>query len=253
MFKVYFDTSGKAPQHSQVTFACCAAEEPAWDKFRQNWEKAFQGKSISHMHMKEAMGTRKRGLFAGWSEAQINSLMDGLLHALRILNSDGMKVLICSADLQSYKHWKVIHSHLPSLVASCASWCFWRSLKHYEQGECRIPGRIEAFFDRGDPFMKHVMKQWEGKRLHKQFPVLELVSTVGPVDMKAHPPVQAADMFAWCSNRVLAGCATDWQKRIAQLVMETGNLTSVQIDDRQFLHQLELAQRRSEERCAACI
>ena len=43
---------------------------------------------------------------------------------------------------------------------------------------------------------------WSNKKLRKRFPMLELIRTIAPAEMRRTPAIQAADMVAWARNRL---------------------------------------------------
>jgi hypothetical protein len=80
-------------------------------------------------------------------------------------------------------------------------------------------GVIEMYFDRGEPFMTHVMEDWNNKRIVREHPALKIVRTIAPVEMKLTPPLQVADMIAWARNRVESNTPGDDFMKLAQRII----------------------------------
>jgi hypothetical protein len=65
-------------------------------------------------------------------------------------------------------------------------------------------GKLEACFDRGEKFMRHVEQDWKSK-YKDRYPGREVVGSIGQTTMVETPPLQIADVVAWGRNRLTAG------------------------------------------------
>ena len=82
-----------------------------------------------------------------------------------------------------------------------------------------ILDKIDIFYDRGEQFLRHIDHLWRGGTTSKH-PFWQLVNTVAPAKMRETPPLQAADMIAWSSNRLLAGPRNERIDEVCQHVIE---------------------------------
>lgn len=57
-------------------------------------------------------------------------------------------------------------------------------------------GRMEAYFDRGEKFMRHIEQDWRSKKLRQRHPQWELVRSIGQAVMEQTPALQMTDMVA---------------------------------------------------------
>ncbi len=96
-------------------------------------------------------------------------------------------------------------------------------------------GGIDAFFDRGEPYMNAIQTYWISKDYRRRYPILQLVRSVQPVEMIHAPGVQVADMLAWSMNRGIAHPedSEDW-KRICSLILQAVTRKQVILDEDQF-------------------
>ncbi len=66
LIAAYFDESGKLHDHDLVTFAGYAAPFSDWEAFNQKWAAALAGTGMSHISMKDAI--RYDGNFQSWMD-----------------------------------------------------------------------------------------------------------------------------------------------------------------------------------------
>jgi hypothetical protein len=184
-----------------MTLAAIAADEAAWSSFEPQWKYVLGDRGgASYSHMKEAMPLE--GTFKGWTPEN----RDWLIHGLRDLISEfnhmpRFRVFTCTIDLDAHARWKRQKQH-PSPERLCARILFPRILDWYVEFSDPILDTLEIFFDQGEPYMGHIQNDWNNKKLRQKLPVLELIRTIAPADMRLTPPIQAADMVAWARNRL---------------------------------------------------
>jgi hypothetical protein len=150
--------------------------------------------------MKEAMPLE--GEFKGWSPENRDWLIQGLKDLILEFNQNPrFRVFTCAVDLEAHARWKHQQQH-PSPERLCAKILFPRILDWYAGFPDPIVDGIELFFDRNERFMGHIQTDWNNKKLRKRVPMLELIRTIAPAEMRFTPPIQAADMVAWARNRL---------------------------------------------------
>jgi hypothetical protein len=245
VFRLYFDGSGKAddPRSRFVTLACCAAEEKDWHLFEEEWREALgECGDPGYMHMKEVMATPPRGPFREWSDDKVCRLVDRLLRVLRKSPQSPLKLFIFSVKLETHRKWQpVLNLRKPERL--CAEWCFYRPIEIYWESEQPTVPLVDAFFDQNEPFLPAIRTDWENKKCRRKFPVLQMVHSMEPVDMKLTPGVQLADMMAWSRNRLLSNPSEDWSDlryRVAQNVLQTLSTKSVMVDEVEVLAKFGL-------------
>jgi hypothetical protein len=199
VLKAYFD--GSVSSSKAMTLAAIAADEATWSNFEPQWKYVLEDRGgASYSHMKEAMPLE--GIFRGWQPENRDWLIQGLKDLIAEFNhAPKFRVFTCTVDLEAHARWKRQKQH-PSPERLCARILFPRILDWYQRFPDPIVDVIEMFFDRNERFMGHIQTDWNNKKLRKRFPMLELIRTVAPAEMRLTPPIQAADMVAWARNRL---------------------------------------------------
>ena len=87
----------------------------------------------------------------------------------------------------------------------------WRARDYPE----RAVDKMDLFFDRDEHFLKHLYKDWTDKRILKRYPFYALISCMAPMKMCDSPGLQAADLLAWSTHRLLGKDKTSWLYKIA--------------------------------------
>ena len=239
ILRTYFDGSGKAddPQHRFITLACCAASESSWEGFEQKWKAALG--MATFMHMKEAMASPPRGHFSTWEWDEIEGLVERLVSVIRGANQLGLVSYMFSVDLRAYQKWthRLLLEKRPEY--ECASWCFYRAAECYRDGLAAaggpvIKGGIDAYFDKGEQYMNSIYRHWSRKDYKRRYPILDLVRSVQPVDMRETPGVQLADMLAWSRNRLLSQPSEGLKARISEAILGSISRKAVFVNEDQF-------------------
>jgi hypothetical protein len=66
-------------------------------------------------------------------------------------------------------------------------------------------GKMEAYFDRSEKFMRHVEPDWRSPQIRKRHPHWELVNSITQATMEGTVALQIADVIAWGRNHLTAG------------------------------------------------
>jgi hypothetical protein len=167
MLKAYFDGS-ESPGQS-VTLACLAGDENVWDELVAAWESVCQDRgNPPHIHMTDLMALR--GIYSAWSSERRDHFVDGLLNALLGCRADlRLRAFTCSVDLAAYERWK--HRNHPSPARLCARVVMPEMFDWYSQSGPRFLTPIELFFDRNEPFMRHMYGDWKSKNSGGSIPL----------------------------------------------------------------------------------
>jgi hypothetical protein len=222
LLEVYFDGSGKDddPQSRFLTIAGFAAEGCAWRYFEREWNKILlDRKAPDYMHMAEAIPHRKA--FAGWDAPRTEFVIQGLIGLLMEVNQSkkfcGFRATV---DLGAHKKYRS-ENNIPSVARLCANLALYRIWCWYSGFSDLILTPFEIVFDRGDPFLDVLMRQWNNREIRTDQPWWGLIRTIAPGEMKSTPPLQAADMLAWSHNRLKTFGASGWAGRIASQIVNS--------------------------------
>lgn len=205
--KAYFDgatgfitENGKRSPKS-LTLTCLAADEQIWSQLEPEWEKVRKERgNPPFLHMADAMSLNG-DIFGSWDEQRRDYLLDGLYSVLHGFGKNPrMHSFTCTIDLQAHARWKAIKNH-PSPARLCTRYVCPVMFEWYARFPDPILSAMELYFDSGEPFMRHVDADWKNKKMKKEYPALEIIRTIAPVNMKITPPIQMADMICWGFSR----------------------------------------------------
>jgi hypothetical protein len=206
VLKVYYDGSGKDNKNNRfLTLGGFAATDGYWAFFEQNWRDTlnqFPG-TPGYLHMNEAF-TGKRG-FAGWS---VNRSIDLCLQLNAILQQTprncfrGTRYTI---DLEAYRFWKPL-AKLPPASKQAALDSFQQIFDWWMQN-CSNPilELIDIIYDRNESFLRHTYEYWSTPKWRSRHQQFRFIRTVTSAAQEHTAPLQAADMLAWCGNRLKSG------------------------------------------------
>jgi hypothetical protein len=214
--KCYFDGSeGQDPNDSTwLTLAACAAPDSFWGPFNRKWEQMLRERYPipPFIHMWQIASGEdpfcRRG--GEWTDERIDQLVMDAVKVLQEQDKSRFRSFVCSIDVTARD--RLIAEGLPvyDAVSLCTEMCFgqaynWHISSHHPRLELSY-----LFFDRGEDYIKELKARWlaertppgkistGGTRL-----AWDMISDIQELDMKRHPPIQAADMFAWSRSRSL--------------------------------------------------
>jgi hypothetical protein len=212
----YFDGSGKSDNRGSnfLVLAGFAAENGLWVDFDNGWRSVLRDHGAAYLHMAEAIRFAEE--YEGWSRDRVISLVNGMIAFLVAMPGDhqfhGFR---CSVDLAAYRAVRKL-KRIPSPERICARWGLSLILNWRDQWPAFPIDTLDIFFDRNEEFLKHLAKDWNDKRIRGQYPFYELIGTIEPVEMQKTPGVQAADLLAWSTNRLLSARRVVWQDDLAE-------------------------------------
>jgi len=139
----------------------------------------------------------QKGHFKEWEKAKIDKLFEKLFNIIGEYRQSDFECYSCTVALDHYRRAKKkIESdghELRSPESICVNSC---------AGRIPFPedcSGIKLFFDRNEPFMHKINRNWE--RLRKKGPGwASQIESIAPSDSSI-PGIQAADIYAWQSRR----------------------------------------------------
>jgi hypothetical protein len=201
-FRAYFD--GSKIKSRFVTLAGLAADETTWGEIEGAWEEVRKTRGNPRcIHMTDLMALEKD--FKDWTGPDRDHLVDGLLNVfLAFQKNQRIRSFASSVDLVAHAKWKP-KRNLPLPARMCARTAFPLMTDWYGKLPDLLLGAMEVYFDRNEPFMRHIHQDWTSKKLRSRFPGWEIVKYIGPAVVENTPALQMADVIAWGRNRLHSG------------------------------------------------
>ena len=199
MFRVYFDGSQGA---EALSLAAVIADASVWDALSEDWGAMLARQGLTHFHMKEAM--RRKGEFRGWDPERHEWFIHAMVSVIKMhyhKAAGRMEIITTSVDLDAHRELSQTIPGLPPAARMCARGLFAKCVNWWSDRSDKVLPPLEAFFDRNEPFMDHVRRDWLSAEFTRQHPAWHLVRDIAPVEMRSTPGVQVADVFAWTRNR----------------------------------------------------
>ena len=224
--KSYFDGS-EVPEKA-LTLAAIGADEDTWAAMESLWDEVRKNRgNPAYIHMTDLMAIPPQGIYKGWPKEDRDHLADGLLNVLLSFRGHPtVHAFTCSiklADWESVRREK----NLPTPERMCARMVFPHVMRWYVQLPRLDIGRMEAYFDRGEKFVRHIEPDWRSKKFRQKHPQWELVSSIGQAVMEKTTALQITDMVAWGRNRLTAGSHWESDPHYVTAVRACGSLYSI--------------------------
>lgn len=220
VMRCFFDGSqGEDDDRSQwLTLAGYMATDAVWGGFQKQWESMLRGRYpiAPFVHMCEMVANEDPfERVNGWTEGKINQLVWDSLQLLSGMDKQNLRSFTYSIDLTARDKLLAegyeIHDPYVICTESCIGLAFgW----HYDTR----PNNAELsyiFFDRGESFMDAIRPKWlkektpPGKVSLGSF--WDWIIDIHDLDMREHPPIQAADVLAWARTRGLSKKERRWR------------------------------------------
>ena len=170
--------------------------------------------------MSELHATPRRGAFSAWTEPQARAFADSAQNTIAQFwtgTTDGLIGAICTVDKDGYDRacqalpWLAAEKPLAAVCADSVLVTADATAAHHGED-------LELYFDRGEPFRKHIQHPWD--RATTQTPgLLGRIVSIHTVD-GAEPPMQAADFLAWHAMRSIAATEVG-QRQLHQFTLLT--------------------------------
>ncbi|MGO9642964.1 MAG: hypothetical protein ACLP1Y_16845 [Candidatus Acidiferrales bacterium] len=201
-----------------MTLAGFAAEDSLWADFDINWRRILgdnrKRPKAAYLHMREAVHCK--GEFShhnGWNLSKVQSLLLDLLQYLKTVDKQRFRQFSCTIDLEAQKKLQQEGLDLEDPIDRCNRLCpemvlNWYMAKH----PALIIHSAHYFFDLDEPFEERFKAKWVAEKnrnillsFEPQHFIWSLVKSVTASLMRDTPPLQAADLLAWSSNRSASG------------------------------------------------
>ena len=212
ILRSYYDSSGTAsdPNTPCVTLAGYTASYPVWEQFEHEWAEMLAKYQARVLHMSDLHAVPRRGEFAEWSSAQADAFLSDVMRVIgQAANyadvSQGIVGASCTVDKEAYRRacdalpWLAKRKPLEALCVDAVIDTALRQLPADPNGVLGKKGRLELYFDRNEPFQKHIHAAWE----RSEDPVFKLIDTIAAHRNEPFQnnvgclPFQAADFLAW--------------------------------------------------------
>jgi hypothetical protein len=230
-----------------ITLAGYAADDAIWSDFDNEWNRILADDrtrpKAAYLHMKEA--AHLEGIFSwrnGWNRKKVEFLMTDLLMYLQTLDKKRLRQFACSIDLKAYRAVKAEGWNMPDPVDLCNGYCPEGVLVWY-LGE--YPGVIDAahyFFDVSEPFKQPFEELWTKEKqslsVRPTAETWQIIKSVTTTEMRERPPLQAADLLAWASNRVLQPTKDAWAKDLEKIMKTIIPSSWVVFNEKRFREEL---------------
>jgi hypothetical protein len=210
--QAYCDGSGKLNDRNAnfLSLAGYMGTPNAWRQFEERWKRVLQRWGCQYLHMNEARTLKEELAIArGWTKSRVDALLVDLFNqCLSPIGWENFKGEFygasCTVNLADYRKACADIPSLKEPEAICIDFIVTIALMILPENH-KLPlgkeGTVELFFDKGESFMHKIDRIWRSKPNHKLEGPLQLVSHIGPTDMRVVIGLQAADFLAWHTNR----------------------------------------------------
>lgn len=191
--KASFDESGKLADTEIVVFGGCVARAGAWEEISARWSDLLSAKGIAYLTMKDAMSFR--GEFVGWQGRvqERNELLMSLARAIQPLLMFQVAAVIRSDSLKSLPRKK-------QAKLRDAQYCGFEACVKDVLARMEDPDlRLHVYCDSSEQYATECLRLYlKLRREHPEF--RDRCIAVTFAEDQHFPPLQAADMFAYCER-----------------------------------------------------
>lgn len=248
----YFDGSysGKGWREGRfISLAGHATEDDIWTSFDIEWRRILNDDrahpKAPYLHMKEASALDGK-VFTwrnGWNRKKVECLVTELLEYLQSLDKKRFHQFACSIDLDAYRKLCGEGFSIPDPVEICNGYCPESVLVWFVTSYPGVIGDAHYFFDQNEPFKPLFEDQWTKEKqkvldLSPRCHYWQLIKTVTTADMRDKPALQAADLLAWASNRVLTAPAGAFAKHLEWIMKQIVPSSWIVFDEARFRQEL---------------
>lgn len=229
----YFDGANKpTPEHDRVVLAAACGTTEQWQGFNAAWNDLLDHFPAPPLHTKDAAALKRDFSREGWDHDVVD---DFISEAVRIVEkhiayqlplskkfTSGLFVATLTIPLDDWKRAREVVT-LPNSVNEI--------LTSETMGFCFAWGReIRAesyhfYFDQGEDFRGHAVDRINSTTIKEDVPMFQTVTVFPEADASATPPLQMADLFAWCIAHNDDKIKRSWHPVLNDLSWESKILT----------------------------
>jgi hypothetical protein len=183
----------------------------------------------------------------GWNRKKVESLVMALLEYLQTLDKQRFHQFACSIDLKACRKLRGEGFTIPDPVDICNGHCPESVLVWFVTSYPGVIGDAHYFFDNSEPFKVPFEERWTKEKqnvldLSPRCHYWQLIKSVTTADMKEHPALQAADLLAWASNRVLTAPDGAFAKHLEWIMKEIIPSSWIVFDEARLRKELSKAE-----------
>jgi hypothetical protein len=233
----YFDGSIGGNSDQWMTLASIVASDRAWAPLQSDWEIMLKSRYpvAPYIHMTDLItGNDPFERLNGWTDEKVDGLVSDAETLLNSVDKSQMYSAVFSIDKKACDRVRADGHPVPDPSVVCAEFCIYHPLGRYVDNNGLELAYL--FYDQDEPYISSIRSRWNEhrKKLISDNIFWGSVANVQPVDMRATPPIQIADMLAWAATRRILNLPTDKWSRLANSLVGTrqygGILHCTQVD-----------------------
>jgi len=214
MLRGYFDGSGIDRASEHLTLTGLIASESVWERFNCSWCEVLQRHQIPEFHTTYAMSlNREFSIKRGWTKEKVERLITDLWNTIGqyrwtkdLSQSSNLLALSCTVVVRDYERAKLENSNLREPAAICTRFC--TSLFPIDIDSNLEHPEITLVFDRGEPFLRTIKRNWDKYKNHKDAGWPKQVKDIITGSASTTCGLQAADLVAWTIRKYHSSTAS---------------------------------------------
>jgi hypothetical protein len=221
MIEAFFDDSGKQADSPFVCIAGFLAHCSYWYRFVEQWNPLLQRYGITNLHMKELMSSN--GEFKEFSPEQRNKL---IVEVMQIIKANELCGFGAAVDA---KYWNTLPKEIKKKYGNAEEFCFQRILRMMRDYmvSCNETDHVSITFDHDQEFSNPRLTRFNN--ITKRDPLArERFISICFARTRPYPPLQAADVLAWETRKMLESRYEGKEKSFGSaIIFETPGLQFV--------------------------
>lgn len=212
---VIFDESGKLGSAEHVVFAGFYAVSERWDEFSKEWNHKLRRSGLTHWSTKDAAHSNGQYKQFRNRREDLDSLVISLSKIICRFAIGGL------AQIVTVKEFEALDQQSRERLKDPWYCAFEAGMKSLLQAEAIEPTDLFVLeCDDSEEYSSESLKVY--RRLRRQEPALaNRIAGICFHDDKFHPPVQAADLFAYCHRKRAEGISKGIWADALRLLDET--------------------------------
>ena len=209
---VIFDESGKQGSSEHVVFAGFYAVHERWDEFSLEWNLRLKRAGVTYWSTKNAANLD--GQYKQFRNRR-NDLHDLAISLARIICRFAVGG---TAQIVTVEQFKSLDQEARERLKDPWYCAFESGMRSLLEADALEPNDLFMLLcDDSEEYSSECLKIY--RRLRKQYPALAgKIAGIGFMDDRFHPPVQAADLFAYCHRKKAEGITKGiWTDTLAVL------------------------------------